>query len=89
MRLLAFRTALCAVVLCLAGAVPARANLVQNGSFEINGGVGELAGGITTLANWTVGATVDGAPYPFDFVIDKNADSTGFPSVFSPPNITI
>lgn len=64
-------------------------NLIKNGGFETNGGVGELAGGITTLADWTVGAAVDGNANPFAFVVDANADSSGFPSVFSPPNIYV
>ena len=67
-------------------------NLVVNGSFESNGGVGELAGGITTLAGWTEGSVVVTANTPagaaaFDFLMDSHADSTGFPSVYSPPNI--
>ena len=57
------------------------ANLVQNGSFESNGGTGQIAN-ITTLSNWTVGSTTDGATYPFTFVLDGNADSTGFQSPF-------
>ena len=55
------------------------ANLVQNGSFESNGGVGQV-GSVTTLANWSVGAATDGTTIPFDFVLDANADSTGFNS---------
>jgi hypothetical protein len=71
-------------------ALPAHAaNLVTNGSFENNGGLGELAGGISYATGWTVGATVDAAPYAFDFVLDNTADSTGFQSVFSPPNILL
>lgn len=62
---------------------PAQAtNLVSNGSFESSGGVGQLTGGITTLDNWTVGTPVDGAPSPFVFITDNNADSTGLESVF-------
>lgn len=80
---------LAAAVACLAVSVPAAAaNLVQNGDFEINGGVGQ-PGYTTTLANWTLGPTVDGAPHPFGFVVDANADDTGWPSVFSPPNIKV
>lgn len=70
-------------------ALPAKADLVQNGSFELNGGVGELTSGVSFATNWSVGATVDGAPYPFAFIADSNADSTGFPSIFSPPNIML
>ena len=73
--------------LLLPSAVSAQ-NLVQNGGFEINGGTGEV-GAVTTLASWSVGSTNDGAPYPFVFVLDKNADSTGFASKFSPPTIKL
>ncbi len=74
-------------------ALPVHAfDLVTNGSFENNGGTGELAGGITTLAGWTVGPTIPTSntppgSAPFDFVVDANADSAGFTSVYSPPNI--
>lgn len=54
-------------------------NLVANGGFEINGGVGVI-GAVTTLSDWTVGAATDGSAQPFDFVVDGNADSTGFNS---------
>lgn len=86
-----FARVLAAGAMLMASGNGMAANLVQNGSFEINGGVGQVGGPSpkSTLANWTVGSTVDGAPYPFTFVIDKNADSTGFPSPFSPPNILI
>ena len=67
----------------------ANANLITNGSFESNGGVGQLAGGISSLTGWTVGTAIDASPYPYAFVVDSSADSTGFPSVYSPPNITI
>jgi hypothetical protein len=78
-----------ALAVCVAASAPAAAiNLVQNGDFEINGGVGQ-PGYTTTLANWTLGATVDGAPHPFGFVVDPNAHVTGWPSVFSPPNIKV
>jgi hypothetical protein len=65
------------------------ASLVANGSFENNGGVGELFGSISHADNWTVGPTLDGAPFPFVFILDSHADSTGFPSAFSPPNIFV
>jgi hypothetical protein len=39
-------------------------NLVSNGSFENNGGVGELASGTTYATDWTVGATGDGSSDP-------------------------
>jgi hypothetical protein len=61
-------------------ATPASANLVQNGNFETNGGVG-MIGPVTTLASWTVGSMVNdgsGAAAPFDFVVDANASTSGF-----------
>jgi len=65
------------------------ANLVANGSFESNGGVGQITSGVSSLSNWSVGATTDGSTYPFVFVADSAADSTGFPSKNSPPNILL
>ncbi len=74
-----------AAVLALgAGAAQAKApnpNLVQNGGFETNGGVGQVPT-VSSLANWTVGATTDSAANPFTFVLDANADSTGFNSPY-------
>jgi hypothetical protein len=52
-------------------------SIVTNGSFENNGGVGEL-GQISFATGWTVGATTDGTPYPFVFIVDSDADSAGF-----------
>ena len=68
-----------AAVLAFAAGAAQAANLVQNGSFEANGGVGQV-GAVTLLTGWTVGAATDGTPIPFDFVLDANADSTGFNS---------
>jgi hypothetical protein len=63
-------------------------NLVTNGDFSSNGGVGEL--NVNTYATgWTVGAAVDGSPNPFAFIVNSQADSQGFASAYSPPNITI
>ena len=63
-------------------------NLVTNGDFSSNGGVGELT--VNTYAtDWTVGPTVNGSPNPFAFIVNSQADSQGFTSAYSPPNITI
>jgi PEP-CTERM motif len=71
-------------------AMPAHAsNLVFVGGFESNGGVGEMDGAISFATGWTVGATVDGTPNPFDFIVDMTADSSGFASEFSPPNLLL
>jgi len=64
---------LCAVLLT-GSAVLARAeNLVTNGSFEINGGVGYLDNN-TTATGWTNAGVTDSRPNAFNFIIDANAD---------------
>jgi hypothetical protein len=80
--------ALLAILALPAHAIPTNiAQFVTNGSFEVNGGVGEIAPGITTLADWTVGAEVNGGPpYPFVFVGDNTFDTVGVNSTYSPPN---
>ncbi|MBE9220150.1 hypothetical protein [Dolichospermum flos-aquae] len=74
--------------------LPAQAiNLVQNGNFESNGGLGAIGGtaslpAISYATNWTVGPVdttgTDTYSYtpPFVFMVDDKADSTGFRSVF-------
>jgi len=66
----------------------AAANLVLNGDFENNTGLGELGpGGKTTIMNWTVGpgvlnsVTPANSP-PFDFIMNNTASTTGAPSDF-------
>ena len=55
-------------------AVPAgAANLVVNGSFETNSGVGYLDNN-TTATGWTNAGATDGRPNAFNFIIDANAD---------------
>ncbi len=61
--------------LALAGSASASTNLVTNGSFTSNGGVGELNTN-TTLANWT------SADPNYTFVFDANAATTGAPGQF-------
>lgn len=58
-------------------------NLVKNGDFEQNGGVGQISGGVSYATDWTSGTPTD-ATYAFNFVLDSNADSSGFPSVNTP-----
>lgn len=58
-------------------------NLVTNGSFENNGGVGQIGGGVSFATSWTSGTPTD-ATYAFNFMVDAKADSLGFPSVFTP-----
>jgi hypothetical protein len=78
-------SALAAVAL-LAASGDARAglNLVQNGDFSQNGGLGQLGNGVSYATDWT--SSTSGA---FNFIVNANADSTGFPSQNSPPNIFI
>lgn len=57
-------------------ALPAQANLVQNGSFEINDGTGHLTWN-TSVANWTNGLSSAGDD-GYNFLFDgATADSTG------------
>lgn len=66
---------LCAGLLA-GSAVPARAvNLVTNGSFETNGGVGYLDYN-TTAAGWFNAGVTDLRPNAFNFIIDANADKS-------------
>jgi hypothetical protein len=72
----------------------AAANLVTNGGFELDAGANPSQVGqvnvFTTLQGWTVGAPQNsGQPHAFVFVLDQNADSIGFPSENSPPNIKV
>lgn len=67
----------------------AAVNLVTNGDFELNGGTGQLGYGVSFATGWASGAVLDGASSAFNFVLDANADSAGFRSIFSPPNIKV
>ena len=59
------------------------ANLVTNGDFEQNGGLGQITGGVSYATGWTSGTPTD-ATYAFNFIVDSTADSAGFPSVNTP-----
>ncbi|MFZ0408256.1 MAG: hypothetical protein WAM11_09125 [Cyanobium sp.] len=75
-----------------AGAALAGTNFVLNGSFETNGGVGQIgpnSGPNISLPDWTRTIEKDPGSQGFAFVINKDASTTGFPSVFSPPNIAV
>jgi hypothetical protein len=52
----------------MAGAV----DLISNGSFEMNGGVGQL-GVSTSATNWS-----SSSGFPYNFILNGNADVTGF-----------
>jgi hypothetical protein len=58
-------------------------NLVTNGDFSSNTGLGQL-GYKTTATDWS-----SPTANAFNFIVNANADSTGFPSQNSPPNIFI
>src|SRR5438128_2723924 len=79
--------------LALIAAGTTRADLVTNGSFELDAaGNPNVIGQVnvqTTLQAWTIGPAQNGGDPGFDFVVDKNAATTGFPSQFSPPNIKV
>jgi hypothetical protein len=64
--------------LCVMGlsafAISAKANLVTNGSFEINGGGGQIHS-TTTLANWSVPSP--NGSYAFVFTSANQSDTTG------------
>ncbi len=68
----ATRAAVAALALITATpATQAGVSLVQNGSFESNGGMGQMAGGITYATGWTTGASA------FNFIGNNTADSAG------------
>lgn len=62
-------------------------DLVTNGDFESNGGLGQLGGGISFATGWTSATPSTGPPTAFNFIANNTADSVGFPSIYSPPNI--
>jgi PEP-CTERM motif len=65
-----------AAVGALMFALPVQANLVQNGSFETNAGVGQLTTN-TTVANWTNGLSSAADP-GYNFLFNAaTADSSG------------
>ncbi len=71
------------VTMATATSAYASTNLVTNGGFEINGGNGQLGGGVSYATGWTSGTPTDAA-IAFNFILDSNAAKIGFPSVNSP-----
>jgi hypothetical protein len=70
-------------------AVASPTNLVQNGDFsQTDNGIGQL-GSVTNAADWTSSPPSGQSYSPFDFIINANADSSGFPSENSNPANTI
>ncbi len=77
------RTTLFGIALSTTLATSASAtNLVLNGDFENNGGVGQISGGVSYATNWSIG-TPQGGGDGFGFIVNANADSAGFPSVYT------
>lgn len=73
----------------MAVAAHAAPNLVTNGDFEANGGVGQMYGGISYATGWTVSAALDGASSPFAFMVDMDtadAATSGFSGGFASVN---
>lgn len=85
-----YRLALPLVAALLAHQAHAGTNLVTNGDFETNTGVGQIDK-TTTATGWTSTDVFNGFSTvgAFNFILDGNADSTGFPSENSPPNIKV
>jgi hypothetical protein len=73
------------LLLAASGSLAWSANLVVNGDFEQNGGLGQINvnPAISYATGWASGTPTD-AQYAFNFIVDQNADNAGFPSVFSP-----
>jgi MYXO-CTERM domain-containing protein len=74
--------------LALLAAAPganAAPNLVVNGDFENNGGVGQIGSGtgFISLSNWTSTVIDDPSSGGYAFVVNANADSSGFPTAAS------
>ncbi len=85
-------TRLAAIVLAALATTPGYANpleLVQNGGFEINGGAGQLATGISYATGWT--SALNGGQPGFNFIVNPaTADAHvtgstdgGFKSIFT------
>lgn len=60
------------------------ADLISNGGFELNGGVGQINGTISYATDWTRTVLSNPESQGYAFIMDGNADSTGAPSVFTP-----
>lgn len=85
-----FKTLVAALAIALNILPPAVAiDLIVNGSFENNTGLGQI-GYNTTVSGWAnSGTPAFGAPKAFNFLVDSNVDSTGVPYYFGPPNFKL
>lgn len=57
-------------------------DLVVNGGFENNGGTGQINGTISYASGWTLTVAQNPESEGFAFILDANADSQGFESIF-------
>ncbi len=73
------------LLLAASGSLAWSANLVTNGDFELNGGLGQIdvSPAISYATGWSTSTPSD-ATYAFNFIVNADADNLGFPSVFSP-----
>jgi PEP-CTERM motif len=87
-----FASMLALPLLGFMAAAQAAPNLVVNGDFELNGGLGQL-GTTSSATGWSSspGTVFNGFSNvtPFNFIVDASADSVGFSSENSPPNIKV
>ncbi|MBI1323800.1 PEP-CTERM sorting domain-containing protein [bacterium] len=60
------------------------ADLVSNGSFELNGGLGQINGTISYATDWTRTILNNPESEGFAFIMDNTADSVGAPSIYTP-----
>ena len=67
---------------CIGFSTVFAANLVINGGFEGNGGVGQLVSGYSYATGWDVGADYSPSPAPFAFIVNAQADDSGFPTIY-------
>lgn len=71
--------------ICLSIAATANAtDLISNGNFENNGGVGQINGTISYATDWARTVLSNQESEGFAFIMDGNADSTGAPSIYTP-----
>lgn len=59
------------------------ADLVTNGSFELNGGLGQINGTISYATDWTRTVLNNPDSEGFAFIMNNTADSVGAPSIYT------
>jgi len=70
------------LLLAASGSLAWSANLVTNGDFAQNGGLGQIDvnPAISYATGWTSGDPTDTTAYAFNFIVNADADNLGFPS---------